>query len=516
MILKGNRRGGDRQLAAHLTNEFDNQTVEVVEVRGAVAQDISGAMAEWTAQSRATKMKKKFFYSVSISPDPKQGTMTLEQYLDMAERIERHQGLQNQPRIIVRHEKYDEHGVLREHYHAVWSRTKITNEKITAVDVKNDRLKLRTVAQEFCRDYGLKLPDGMKPRKSRTRAAFNLAQENLPERQQKERTGIPKAERMADIAICWNETSNGEAFVKALETKGYFLARGTSKAYVVVDLHGEVHSLSRQLSGVVRSREMRGRLAAHPSKNLPTIEDGKEWAKRLRQKLKDQKLQHFDTEKRVAALKQHQQARRQAIDAQRTDMLGRHLSERETMRNMQDTENTGVMSARLKKQPKGLLAFLTRITGIKMITDARQRRDDTRRAEQHKQQMEALQRRHERELKAMDRHYQALDRLEVRENRSADLALKREEFQKTLALLRKPPGREIQGPFNQAAQQQKRIATADGKPLTPKGDFEKAAKPPLDLTEEFNRELDNRIRRDDHEREPDGPDRGLDPKGRNR
>ena len=53
-------------------------------------------------------------------------------------------------------------------------------------------------------------------------------------------------------------------------------------------------------------------------------------------------------------------------------------------------------------------------------------------------------------------------------------------------------------------------------PLTPKGDFDKAAKPPLDLTEEFNREVDNRIRRDDRDREPDGPDRGFDPKDRNR
>jgi hypothetical protein len=516
MILKGNRRGGGRQLAAHLMNSFDNETVELVEVRGAVARDLSGAISEWNAQGRATKMKKKYFYSLSLNPDQEQGHLSREQYFDLIERTERSLNLIGQPRAIVFHEKRDEHGALREHCHVVWSRTQITEDKIKAVDVKNDRLKLRAVAQEFCLDYGLKLPDGMKPRKSRTRNAFNHAQENLPERQQKERTGITKAERMADIAICWNETANGEAFIKALQTKGYFLARGTGPAYVVVDLHGEVHGLSRQLSGVVRSPAIRDRLAAHPSKSLPSIEDGKEWARQQREKLKDQKLQNFDTEKRVAALKEHQQGRRQALDAQRIDMLGRHLSERETMRHMQDAENTGVMSARLKKQPKGLLAFLTRITGIKMITEGRQRRDDTRRAEHHKQQTEALQRRHERELESLDRHYPALDRLEVKENRSADVAFKREEFQKTLALLRKPPGREIQDPFNRAAQQQKRTATADGKPLTPKGDFDKAAKPPLDLTEEFNREVDNRIRRDDRDREPDGPDRGFDPKGRNR
>ena len=38
MILKGNQRGGGQQLAAHLQNSFDNERVEVAEIRGSVAQ----------------------------------------------------------------------------------------------------------------------------------------------------------------------------------------------------------------------------------------------------------------------------------------------------------------------------------------------------------------------------------------------------------------------------------------------------------------------------------------------
>ena len=60
---------------------------------------------------------------------------------------------------------------------------------------------------------------------------------------------------MADIATCWKETGNGAAFVQALEAKGYYLASGDRRAFVVVDLHGEVHSLSRQLAGVAKSKE---------------------------------------------------------------------------------------------------------------------------------------------------------------------------------------------------------------------------------------------------------------------
>jgi len=94
-------------------------------------------------------MKKKFFYSLSLNLDQAQGRLTREQYFDLIERAERGLGLRNQRRFIVFHEKRDEKGIPREHYHVVWSRAYINDEKIRAVDVKNDRLKLRAVAQEF-------------------------------------------------------------------------------------------------------------------------------------------------------------------------------------------------------------------------------------------------------------------------------------------------------------------------------------------------------------------------------
>jgi len=45
-----------------------------------------------------------------------------------------------------------------------------------------------------------------------------------------------------------------------------------------------------------------------------------------------------------------------------------------------------------------------------------------------------------------------------------------------------------------------------------RADFEKAAKPPIDLTEAFNREVENRRGREDRERDlDDGLDRSFDP-----
>src|SRR5262249_9806114 len=147
----GNQRGGGQQLAAHLMNSFDNERVEVLDVRGAVAQDLSGAFAEWRAQARGTNCDK-YLYSLSLNPDQSQGHLTREQYIDLLERTERSLRLVGQPRAVVFHEKADKDGIPREHCHVVWSR--IDTEKMRAVPISHDRLKLRTVAREFARDHG--------------------------------------------------------------------------------------------------------------------------------------------------------------------------------------------------------------------------------------------------------------------------------------------------------------------------------------------------------------------------
>jgi hypothetical protein len=296
---------------------------------------------------------------------------------------------------------------------------------------------------------------------------------------------------------------------------------------------------------------------------LPDVESAQAWAKKQRierekqiaQKQDQQEKQPSEVEIRLAALKEHQAARRAEIDRRRIDLIARHLSERDGLKAMFEAENTGVVGVRLQKQPKGILAFLTRITGIQMITDARYRKQDERRAEQQKEQAVALQRRHDRELKEADRHYGNLDRLDARENRAARTALHREEFQRIAELVRKPPGRELKPEFDRVAKPVlERTGTDDGRtpqeatgakaaegnkqqtgklvslfnrfvhsldteppqpapaPLPVRKEFENAAKPPIDLTEEFNREVENRRSREERDREPDGPDRSFDPK----
>ncbi len=212
---------------------------------------------------------------------------------------------------------------------------------------------------------------------------------------------------------------------------------------------------------------------------------------------------------------------------------------------MHDYENTGIVSARLARQPKGLLGFLSRITGVQAVIERRQQRQDAERDARQQQQRQALQAKHSRELQEIERKREALKALAARENRSAETALHREEFQKIaqkVIEIRKP----LQPEFERAAQPPalQRTGTDDGRapqqetkpekgklvnlftrfrdmlqPPEPKPDpeaapvredFEKAAKPPIDLTEEFNREVEYRKQQEDRDRDND-PGREFDP-----
>jgi hypothetical protein len=445
MIPKGNQRGGGQQLAAHLQNTYDNDRVDIADLRGAVAPDLAGAFSEWNAQAKATNCKK-YLYSLSLNPDQRQGKLTREQYFDFIARVEKRLGLEHQPRAVVFHVKYG-----REHCHVVWSR--IDPEKMRAVQLSNDHYKLRRVAQEFAKDNGLELPEGLKKNKGDERYEDRKDSENLGEKQQEERSGFSKADRVRSITDAWNSTRTGEEFIRALAQKDYYLARGDKRGYVVVDLAGEIHSLSRQIKGA-KSKQVKARLASLSPDKLPGVEKAQDYAKQMREARQRQaapekdKGERADTgnvptqaERREQLRRQHA-IRRRALDGERDKLTLRQAKERGELVILQATENAGVVSRRTDKQPKAVTAFLMRVTGIKLLIDLRQRAQDKDRAVEHEEQIAALQRRQDREKRESDRHYRALERVERRELRSLETSLRREEFQRVSGRGKsRPPGK---------------------------------------------------------------------------
>ena len=101
MILKGSQRSNGADLAIHLMNGFDNESVEIARVDGAVASDLFGAFAEFEAVALGTRAQKPL-YSLSINPS---APLTRAQYLEAIGMIEKRLGLSDQPRAIVFHVK---------------------------------------------------------------------------------------------------------------------------------------------------------------------------------------------------------------------------------------------------------------------------------------------------------------------------------------------------------------------------------------------------------------------------
>lgn len=53
MIPFASQRGSGQDLGTHPQNEYDNEIAEVLDIRGAVASDLHGALKEWEAQAAA-------------------------------------------------------------------------------------------------------------------------------------------------------------------------------------------------------------------------------------------------------------------------------------------------------------------------------------------------------------------------------------------------------------------------------------------------------------------------------
>ena len=90
-------------MADHLLNDRYNDHVKTLDVRGFVAGDLNGALAEAHAVAKATKCKQ-FLFSLSLNP-PKDSTPGESDFVEAADKIEQSLGLADQPRAIVIHEK---------------------------------------------------------------------------------------------------------------------------------------------------------------------------------------------------------------------------------------------------------------------------------------------------------------------------------------------------------------------------------------------------------------------------
>lgn len=412
MILKGNQRAGGADLATHLMNAFDNERIEVAQIRGTVADDLHGAFGEYEALAAGTRCKEPL-YSLSINPPE---PISREQYFTAIDRIEQRLGLARQPRAVVFHVK---HG--REHCHVVWSR--IDTARMRAVQISHDRMKLRSLAKELAMEFGLPLPDGI----AQDRGAERRRKKDMTrsEKVQAEATGIAPGQRRAEITEAFRRSDNAEAFRTALKEQGYILARGDRRGFVVVDRFGKVHSLARQIDGV-KTRELNEKLAPLTPDQLPPAA---EIAEAMRQD-SERKAALAAANARIGERASKLSAELDAKQAERRRKLDRRRQELDTLQAGERMSLHAAHASEAKspfaRAAGAIFGLFDRVPGLRSVIAPLRRNPKINPAERHRIEREALARRHQRERFMLERRYTVLEWVEARERRSLEAAIRRE------------------------------------------------------------------------------------------
>ena len=421
MILKGSQRANGADLAIHLMNSFDNERVEIAEVYGTVADDLMGAFAEFEAVAQGTKAEK-YLYSLSINPPDE---LTREQYFEAIEAIENRLGLTGQPRAVVFHVKADKQGVPREHCHVVWSRIDVENMK--AIQLSHDKRKLMDMACELAHQYGLDLPPGLKAWEAKQRHEKDDLEPTLAEKAQQDQTGITPDQRRAEITACYEQADNAQAFINALEQKGYVLARGDRRGFVVVDKFADVHSLTRYVKAH-KAKDIKARLAPLKPEDLPTVDQAKEIVRAAQAGAGRGRRRTPQARSRAAPPQGRRGPCRTSTPSAAPNCCkkSRNCSPGSSRKSSPCTPPRPARPAGFLFRMRSAVADLIgRTPGLRSVLGHIQKLTHLDPKERHALESEALARRHAREKLDIERRKRLLARIETREKQALQKALRR-------------------------------------------------------------------------------------------
>lgn len=336
MILKGSQRGFGQNLAAHLLNTRDNEHVALHELSGFYADDLKGAFREAEAISRGTRCRQ-YLFSLSLSP-PENERVPPAIFERAIDQIEERLGLQGQPRAVVFHEKEG-----RRHAHCVWSR--IDAETMTARPMSFFKNRLTEISRGLYLEHGWQMPDGIRDSANRDPTNFTLA-----EWQQAKRQGHDPRWLKSSLQECWTMSDNAKAFGQALQDRGFFLAKGDKRGFVVLDHGGEVYSLPKMLA--LKTKEVRARLG--DGEALASVEATQ---KIIGERMTPAIRRHVE-ESRTRFLK-----RSATLGHYKMEMTHLHRDARQKLDERLQAEWLAQAKERAARLPKGLRGLWHRITG---------------------------------------------------------------------------------------------------------------------------------------------------------
>lgn len=263
MIVKGNIRTNGSSLGSYLLSEgrFEknkekNERIEVWEANGFEQGDrIQDILADFEHSAAGTQCEKPLFH-VQIRAG-KDEQLTRDQFLESVNRLEEKLELTWHERVIVAHTLEGQ-----EHLHVVWNR--IDHEQEKAAELHYYKHKCTDLARELEKEFGLRELSAQKQQSKLSR----------DEEQQAIRHDEKPQEVKAAVRECWEQSDSGKAFVTALDDRGYLLAAGDRRDYVIVDELGGTYSPAR-LTGS-KAAEVRKRLSDIDREALPSVAEAKE------------------------------------------------------------------------------------------------------------------------------------------------------------------------------------------------------------------------------------------------
>jgi hypothetical protein len=269
MIINGGSRSNWRFFSQHLMKAEENERVEIMDIRGLVAENVLEAfreMRDWADFSGGRC--KNFFYHANINPREGE-VLTPEQWEQATDTLETNLGLAGHSRFIVEHEKDG-----RTHRHVVWLR--IDPETMTAASDSNDYAAHQRTSRALESAFGHEPVQSVFDREAGT---------PRPERRPKNwetfrghQSGIDPHAMKAELTQLWNRADSGKAFTAALDEQGYILAKGDRRDFVVIDPAGDAHSLARRIEGV-KAKDICERMADVEREALPSTQEAAALAK---------------------------------------------------------------------------------------------------------------------------------------------------------------------------------------------------------------------------------------------
>ena len=264
---------------AHLSKIRDSRRPETTDWNDEVATvcsynifsggDLNVAAEEMAAVASGSRCKKPY-YSVAINPDRPGGMeLTDEEAEYSAKRLLQELGFSPDHQwCLVRHNKNG-----RTHYHVLANR--VHPMTLKAVHLSWNYRTQEMVARALERFFDLPPVPGAfadRPQCGNGRLGGMRParrKRNFKEEQQAKRTEVPIPTVDADLAWAWANSTCGADFRSRLDRRGYQLARGDRRDWVVVDPIGGVHSPSRRLQ--IRVAELRQRTQDLSGIELPNL-----------------------------------------------------------------------------------------------------------------------------------------------------------------------------------------------------------------------------------------------------